>query len=71
MCVCFQGFFFQLNECQEKRIHLFIFTLNGYLLSTHETLLDVVDGQFDVHAAPVIENITNAGCAVDEPHIVF
>ncbi len=42
-----------------------------FLTSTHQTSSDVLDGLLDVHAWPVIQHVTDAGCTVDKPDIIF
>lgn len=41
------------------------------LTSTHQTSSDVLDGLLDVHAWPVVQHVTDTGCAVDKPYIIF
>ena len=38
---------------------------------SYQTVDDVADGFFSVHATPVVQHVTDAACAVHEPHVCF
>lgn len=51
--------------------HTFYASHSPILKSTHQTSPNILYGLLDVHAWPVVQHVTDTGCTVDKPYIVF